>query len=237
MLHTSGSNRCIEGDNTGGNRGDGITPTTKLRISNLTCITSSIDENGGTNPTGKGDSEGPLFREGAYFEIYNSLITSNDPMMASNECFELDDSEGPQTIDAAQDGTSIAISNLIMCSEATKATGVDPLNAGFDLNDWLAGGGVNAQTPPNSNADNVVVTGANIPGAVIDGGVGTRGYLTAASLEDINMAVVFDQATQLYDVEANVGGIFETPTYLGGANAGDDWLAGWAVGFSGLLTP
>ena len=74
VVHTSGSNRCIEGDNTGGSRADDITPLTMLKISNMTCITSGIDKNKGTNTTSKGDSEGPLFREGAHFEIYLSLI-------------------------------------------------------------------------------------------------------------------------------------------------------------------
>ena len=237
VVHTSGANRCIEADNTGGGRPDGITPATLLRISNMTCITSSIDTNQGTNPSGKGDSEGPIFREGAFFEMYNSLITSNHLSMSSNECFELEDTEGPQTLDGAQDGTSKASSNLFMCSEAIKAGIIDAANAGFDVNNWLAGGGINAATPVNSNVNNVVVTGANIPGVVVDGGVGTRGYLTAASLQDVSTAVVFDQTTQLYDVEANLGSIFETPTYLGGANAGDDWLAGWTVGLTGALTP
>jgi hypothetical protein len=236
VLHTSGSNRCIEGDNTGGNRDDGFTPTTKLRISNLTCITSSIDQDAGTNPSSKGDSEGPLFREGVFFEMYNSLITSNDALMASNECLELDDTEGPQTVDAAQDGTSIASSNVIMCSEALKV-GLDAANTGFDLANWLAGGGLNAETPVNSNTNNVVVTGADVPGAVIDGGVGTRGYLTSATLTDVNSNPVFNQAAQLYPVGSNLGGIFKNPTYLGGANAGDDWLAGWAVGLDSALNP
>lgn len=243
VVHTSGANRCIEGDNTGGGRDDGFTPTTKLRISNMTCVTSNVSEGAGTNVSSKGSSEGPLFREGVYFEMYNSLITSNDPMMASNECLELDDSEGPETIDAAQDGTSIASGNLIMCGEATKA-GIDAANGAFDIDNWLAGGGGNADTPANGNVNNVVVTGADIPGAVIDGGVGTRGYLTAASLEDINTTVVFDQSdvsaamttSQLFDVSA-LGSIFETPTYLGGANAGDDWLDGWTVGLDVALTP
>jgi hypothetical protein len=241
VVATSGGNRCIEGDNTGGNRGDGITPTTLLRISNMTCISSNIDQGAGTNPSSKGDSEGPLFREGTYFEMYNSLVSSNDPMMASNECFELEDTEGPETVDAAQAGTSVASSNLIMCSEAVKSGIINAANGAFDLNNWLAGGGVNADTPANGNTNNVVVTGADIPGAVVDGGVGTRGYLTAASLEDINLTVVFDQSDvmapgQLFDVAA-LGSIFETPAYLGGANAGDDWLAGWTVGLSDPLVP
>jgi hypothetical protein len=173
--------------------------------------------------------------------MYNSLVSSNDPMMASNECFELEDTEGPETVDAAQAGTSVASSNLIMCSEAVKSGIINAANGAFDLNNWLAGGGVNADTPANGNTNNVVVTGADIPGAVVDGGVGTRGYLTAASLEDINLTVVFDQSDvmapgQLFDVAA-LGSIFETPAYLGGANAGDDWLAGWTVGLSDPLVP
>lgn len=230
VVHTSGANRCIEGDNTGGGRDDGITPTTKLRISNMTCITSNVNEGTGTNPSSKGSSEGPLYREGTFFEMYNSLISSNDPMMMSNECLELDDTEGPETIDAAEAFTSLASSNLIMCEEALKI-GADPANAAFDLAVWLA-------TAPNAN--NVVVTGTDIPGGVVDDGVGTRGYLTAASLTDVNTNVVFDQATQLFDA-STLGNFFETPTYLGGANAGDDWLAGWTVGLrdnsTGALLP
>ena len=236
VLHTSGANRCIEADNTGVGRGDGITPTTKLRISNMTCITSNIDQNQGTNPTGKGDSEGPLFREGAFFELYNSLISSNHLSMASNECFELEDTEGPQTLDAAQAGVSRANGNLIMCSEAVKPGIINAANAGFDVNNWLAGGGINAATPLNTNTNNVVVTGANIPGIVVDGGVGTRGHLTRSSLVDVNSNEVFAQPGQLFDV-GTLGGIFETPAYLGGASATDNWVSGWTVGLTGTLTP
>ncbi|MBW2940431.1 hypothetical protein [Zhongshania aquimaris] len=233
VVHTSGANRCIEGDNTGGGRSDAITPTTNMIISNMTCITSSIDENGGVNATSKGDSEGPLFREGVFFQMYNSIVTSNAVNMASNECFELDNTEGPQTIKAAQDGVSKASSNLIACSEPTKASNrVDT----FDINNWLAGGG-NADTPANSNVNNVVISGADIPAqSLIVGGVGSRGYKTAATLTKADGTAVFDQATQLTDVAA-VDAYFETPTYLGGANAGDDWLAGWTVGLSAPLNP
>jgi hypothetical protein len=243
VLHTSGGNRCIEGDNTGEGRDDSFTPNTKLRISNLTCITSNVDENAGMNPSSKGDSEGPLFREGVYFEIYNSLITSNEAMMSSNECLELADSEGPETVDAAQDGTSIAISNLVACSEPLKV-GADAANAGFDpspegsaLATWLNGGDGSADIPTNTNTNNVVVDTALLPANLIDGGVGGRGYLTSAALTDSASTAVFDQSAQLYDVGANLGGIFDTPTYLGGANADDDWLDGWAVGFDAALTP
>ncbi|MFL2546151.1 MAG: hypothetical protein ACJ0SL_02140 [Candidatus Rariloculaceae bacterium] len=234
VVHTSGANRCIEGDNTGGNRADSFTPTTKLRISNLTCATSNVDENAGTNPSSKGDSEGPLFREGTYFEMYNSLVTSSELAMATNECVELDDSEGPETIDAAQAGTSIAISNLIACGEPTKVN-TDPANAGFDLGIWLGGGDGSPQMPLNTNANNVVEA-VNLPASLIDGGVGTRGYLTLDLLTDSIGGVIFDQTTQLFDASA-LGGSFENPTYLGGANAGDDWLADWTVGLTEQLVP
>jgi hypothetical protein len=227
VLHTSGGNRCIEGDNTGENRADNITPTTKLRISNMTCITSSIDQNLGMNPSSKGDSEGPLFREGVFFEMYNSLITSNNATMASNECLELDDTEGPETIDAAIAGVSIARSNVIACSEPLRVTARTFGNDTFDLAAWLG-------TAPNGN--NVVVDPNLLPASVVDGGVGTRGYLTASALTDSASTVVFDQTTQLYDVSA-LGSIFENPAYLGGANAGDDWLAGWTVGLTAALNP
>jgi hypothetical protein len=243
VVHTSGANRCIEGDNTGENRSDAFTPTTKLRISNMTCVTSSMDEDTGAgdppsivgaDPSTKGSPEGPLFREGVYFEMYNSIVTSNAPNMASNECIELDDSEGPETIDAAQAGTSIASGNVIACGEALKV-GADAANTGFDLADWLNGGGLNAATPANGNANNVVLTGADIPAAMlVDGVPGTRGYLTSAMIQNQAGGVVFDQTTDLFDA-STLGSIFGAPTYLGGANAGDDWLANWAVGLSDAL--
>jgi hypothetical protein len=204
----------------------------------MTCITSNADTNQGVNPSSKGDSEGPLFREGAYFEMYNSLVTSNNATMGSNECVEIEDTEGPETIDAAQAGTSIAIGNVIACSEAVKTGIVNAANAGFNFATWLAGGDGSAQIPLNSNANNVVES-ANLPANLIDGGVGTRGYLTAASLTNSLTNVIFDQSGtaapgQLFDV-ATLGSIFETPTYVGAANAGDDWLAGWTVGLTGPL--
>jgi hypothetical protein len=172
-------------------------------------------------------------------------MTSNDTTMASQECFELDDTEGPQTIDAAQDGTSIAISNVVACSEAIKLGAVNAANTGFDLAVWLAGGDGSAETPTNTNVNNVVES-TNLPAILVDGGVGTRGYLTAALLTDSLGGQLFDQSAtaapgQLFDVaglaDGAVPGFFETPAYLGGANADDDWLAGWTVGLSDPLIP
>ena len=224
VVHTSGGNRCIEGDNTGGNRDDGFTPTTKLRISNLTCVTSGVDEGAGTNPSSKGDSEGPLYREGAHFEMYNSIITSNAADMASNECLELHDTEGPQTVAAALDGTSRASSNLIACSEPLQTN-----RDGFSVANWLAG----TVGDDNQNRNNHVI--ANLPMAMLlDGGPGSRAYRTLSAIQDSTGAEVTVPRTP---VGTSLGGIFENPAYLGGASASDDWLAGWAVGLDAQLNP
>ena len=242
VVQTSGSNRCIEADNTGTDRADDGTPSTLLRISNLTCVTSNVAMNAGTNPSSKGDAEGLLFREGAHFELYNSIVTSNEVAMTSNECFELEDTEGPQTVDAAQAGISIAKSNIIACSEPLKLA-ADVSNAGFDLAVWLAGGDGSAEVPTNDNSNNVVVD-VNLPAMLLDGGVGTRAYRTLELLTDSTGAQIFDQSGttsaggtgQLFDV-STVSEFFETPTYLGGASVTDDWLEGWTVGLSEPLVP
>jgi hypothetical protein len=247
VLHTSGANRCIEGDNTGVGRSDVFTPSTKLRISNMTCITSNVDVNQGVNASSKGDSEGSMFREGAHFELYNSIMTSHNVSMGSNECLRVEDTEGPDTIDAMQANTSIARSNLIACSEplrTTFGTG-QTTNSGFSLAIWLAGGDGSALTPYTCATPpcvtNNVVEGTNLPANIIVGGTGTRGYLTAATITNSLTNVLFDQATQLYNVDHATTGVqppsplFQPPTYLGAANAGDDWPAGWTVGLTGPL--
>ena len=244
VIDTSGANNCLEGDNTGENRDDGITPRTRLRISNLTCITSGVDRNSGTNPSSKGDSEGLLFREGVWFELYNSIVTSNDATMQSNECFEVADSEGPESVNGAQGDDpdfagirSVASSNVVACGESLKLSAWSPDNDGFDLSIWLQGGNGTAAIPTNGNTNNVVEN-TNLPFAsLIEGGVGTRGYLTLADIQDSTGGSVFDQTTQLTPVGANLGGIFTNPSYLGGASAGDDWLAGWTVGLGQPLIP
>lgn len=237
VTHTSGSNRCVEADNTGEGRADDLAPFTKGRISNMTCITSNVDEGQGDDPSSKGDSEGPLFREGAFFEMYNSIVTANTADMSSNECFELDDSEGPETIAAAVGGWSVAKSNVIACTEATKA-GVDPANGAFDINAWLASG---------ENTNNVILdentTGA-LPAVVIEGlDSNPRAYITAASMTDgnggaINVPVydvtmlenTFDAAAAPALGDSGTSNFFEAVDFIGAVSADNDWVAGWTVG-------
>jgi hypothetical protein len=226
VVHTSGSNRCIEGDNTGESTPDNVAPYSKLRISNMTCITSNVDQDQGNFPTSKGDSEGPLFREGVFFEMYNSIITSNGDEMASNECLEI---VSPQTVASVQtDGYSVASGNVIACTEALKTDDV-----GFDIEAWWT-------------ATNVVLddTLNELPAIVIDGLASSNtAYVTADSLEDASSApinvTVFDVTTLEDDFDAQAvpatgaadsSSFFDAVDFIGAVKSGDDWVDGWTVG-------
>lgn len=236
-IATSGGNTCVEADNTGGGRADNLQPFTKGRISNLTCVTSNVDANAGTSPSGKGDSEGVLFREGVFFEMYNSIVTSSDVGMASNECFEVHDTEGPETIDAMEAGWSTASSNFVACTEALLMGRVNAANAGFSLSTWLA-------TAPNAN--NVVVDGSvtgELPVTIIEGlATNKRAYVTAAAFSNGNAGPipipVFNVTTLADTFVANaapaIGSstFFDEVDFIGAVKAGDDWTAGWTVGLT-----
>jgi hypothetical protein len=198
-----------------------------------------VDRNAGDFPSSKGDSEGPVFREGAFFELYNSIVTSSATGMASNECLEIIDNAGPQTIDAAEAGWSIAASNIVACTEALKQ-GVNPANSAFSFETWLTTG---------ANTNNVIVNGSvtgSLPVTVLDGlATNPRAYTTAAAFTDGNMMAitipVFD-VTRLNDsfsaaavpALGNKGdsSFFEEVDFIGAVKAGDDWTTGWTVGLS-----
>ncbi|MEM1174589.1 MAG: hypothetical protein AAGI27_07225 [Pseudomonadota bacterium] len=255
VLDTSGANRCIEADNTGGGRDDGITPTTKAWISNLTCITSDVGEGTGTNPSSKGDSEGVLFREGAFVELYNSIVTSNSVVAGiyeSDDCWEANDSEGPQTIDAIENGAGAAIepaggfsrfaSNIIACNDAVESSPGSFANSAIDDAAMLT------LITQNNNTNNLIDgTGTEFASLVLNNdGAGNydRGYLTADSIEQTAGTVAFDQTTQLADLNdaalfptPAATGFFDTPTFIGAANTANDWIDGWTVGLDLPLTP
>ncbi|MCW8195286.1 hypothetical protein F6455_10855 [Proteobacteria bacterium 005FR1] len=221
VVHTSGSNRCIEGDNTGSSRDDAIAPYSKLRISNMTCITSSVDENQGAYPTSKGDSEGPLFREGVYFEMYNSIVTSNADGMSSNECLEI---VSTQSVAGVNAGYSAASGNVIACTEPLKTD-----DANFDMAAWW-------------NAENALVSDpANLPAQIIEGQpANDTAYVTAATLQDANGApisvTVFDVSKLDDDYEAQAAPVlgsssfFDQVDFIGAVKEGEDWVSGWTVG-------
>lgn len=223
IVQTSGSNRCIEADNTGSSQPDNIAPYTKGRVSNMTCITSNVDTNEGTAPSSKGDAEGPLYREGAYFELYNSIITSNADGMSSNECLEV---TSDQTIAGMNSGISAASGNVIACTEALKSSEID-------LPAFWA----------NGNA--VVSSSANLPANVIESlsSSNKTAYVTASNLQDANGTAinvqVFDVTTLQDNFAADaapaVGGagsssFYDAVDFVGAVKAGNDWVSGWTTG-------
>lgn len=227
VVHTSGANRCVEADNTGSRFPDDLQPFTKGRISNMTCITSNVDSGQGTAPSPKGDSEGSLYREGVYFEEYNSIITSNATGMASNECFEV---ESAQSIAGMQSGISRASGNVYACTEAVKISGA----ANFDLRNWLV-----------SNGSVVIDSSANLPATVIKdlSPSNPTAYITAPTMTDANgnpiSVTVFD-VTRLQDNFAadappalgapGSSSFFEAVDFVGAVKEGNDWVSGWTVG-------
>lgn len=221
VVQTSGSNRCIEADNTGDTTPDNVAPYTKGRISNMTCIVTDVDVNQGEFPSSKGDAEGPLFREGAYFEFYNSIVVSSADGMASNECLEV---ESEQSL-AGLASISAAAGNVVACTEALKASG-------FDLRSWW------------TNAGNVVVDEAErLPATLIEGlgASNRRAYLTAPRFSDATNApinvTVFDVTTLNDDWAAQAppavgdsSSFFEPVDFIGAVKSGDDWVSGWTIG-------
>lgn len=238
-VHTSGANRCIEGDNTGEGRADDILPVSHPRFSNVTCITTGVKQGQGDVPSGKGDSEGPLLREGTQFEIYNTIITSSAAAMASQECFEQDDTEGPQTIDHMEAGISVVKSTFVACSEAIKTGKVDPSNAGFNDKTWF--------TTATGNTDNVVLDSSSaagsLPATIIkDLATNPRAYITAPAFADGNtnaITVAVTDVTKLSSMPstttapvAGTNNFFDEVDFIGAVSESDDWVAGWTVGLT-----
>lgn len=236
-IHTSGANYCVEADNTGAGRADDIAPLTKGRISNMTCVLSNVVAGEGTSPSPKGNSRGAIFREGAIFEMYNSIITANTDGMTQNQCLVLTDTDGPETIAYAQSGWSAASSNLIACTSPLSAN-PRPENSAFSLGTWLNSG---------ANTNNIVISSAEtgaLPVTVLNGLAGNpRAYITAAAFADGNTTTidipVFD-ATTLSDSftagavpalgSAGSSSFFEEVDFIGAVSADNDWTQGWAVG-------
>jgi len=238
VVHTSGANYCVEADNTGSGRADDLQPFTKGRISNMTCVLSNVASGQGDHPSSKGNSRGAIYREGAFFEMYNSIITANTDGMTQSQCLVLTDSEGPATIAAAKAGWSVAHSNLIACTSPLTVGRADPSNADFSLANWL-------NAAPNSN--NFVFSSAEtgaLPVSVLkDLATNDRAYMTLAAMSDGNTnpisVPVFD-VTALNDSfvagavpalgSSGSSSFFEEVDFIGAVKDGDDWTQGWTVG-------
>jgi len=209
----SDGNRCIEGDNVGEQRSiDGVphdtAPLTEPTVRNMTCIVSNQDlATGGTHD----DSEGPTMRRGAKLILENSIVYSGYGTVAnaatSNECYEIDDSDGVSRGFAAANDNFNVQSTVFACEEGPK----DNLNNGDTILEWVLGANPSTNGADYSfNVGNVVitdVTNANVQ--VLQPGT----YYTAAAIVD----------------EAGTTVIADT-TGLGGIQSNDDWTAPWAFG-------
>ena len=234
-LNGVGGNNCIEADNAGASRADNIAPLTKVRISNLTCVTNNLASNSGTVPSPDGNSQGALIREGFFIELYNSILTSNASGMVSRSLLTFTDTSGPYTIKAATDGWSAARSNLV-AGTTPAVQNPDPENGAFTTLGWLA--------DTNLNSNNVVVNAANqLPVSVLkDLATSDKAYLTLPTIADATTAPIsialFDVSKLADLVQPNVGAVpaagtstfFVNPTHLGAASETNDWVAGWTVG-------
>ena len=227
-----GGNNCVEADNAGGDRADNIAPLTKLRISNLTCVTNNLAQNSGTTPSPDGASAGLLVREGMIIEVYNSIVTSNQTGMASRAMFTLADSTGPETIKAIIDGWTVAKSNVIAGTGGLVVSKINPANAAFDMTAWF-----------NTAADNnKLVTGTGLAANLLkDLATNDKAYLTLPTMTDATTAAI---TVPVYNVKVlnntfaagavpAVGSnstFFDTPTHIGAASETNNWVSGWTVG-------
>lgn len=231
-----GGNNCIEADNAGGSRADDIAPLTKLRVSNLTCITNNLAQNAGTTPSPDGASSGLLVREGMFIELYNSIVTANTTGMASRALFTFNDTTGPQTIKAAIDGWTVAKSNIFVGTGGATVSKVDPSNSAFSLANWFAAA---------PNTDNQIINATNrLPASIIkDLATNDKAYLSLATMADATTAAITVPA---YDVSmlndtftagavpavgaTGISKFFTKPTHIGAASESNNWVSGWTVG-------
>lgn len=231
-----GGNNCIEADNAGGSRADNESPLTKLRVSNLTCITNNLAQNAGTTPSPDGASSGLLVREGMFIELYNSIVTANTTGMASRALFTFNDTTGPQTVKAAIDGWTVAKSNVFVGTGGATVSKVDPSNAAFSIATWFA-------TAPNTN--NQIINATNLlPASIIkDLATNDKAYLSLAAMADFTTAAI---TVPTYDVSmlndtfsagavpavgaTGISKFFTKPTHIGAASETNNWVSGWTVG-------
>jgi hypothetical protein len=206
----SDGNRCIEHDNVGEARSTAgvpmnTAPLTQVTVRNLTCITSNTDVNT------HGDAEGVLVRQGGQLVLEDSIIyagygtTVNG--LASNECYEIDDSDNVSRAFAAA-GDAFNVSNTVI---ACQTPAQDNLPNGDTILSWLQGANPSAGGSNYSfNAGNVIITdptNANV--RVLQPGT----YFTAASIVDATGTTVIANASGLGAVQSN-----------------DDWTPPWAFG-------
>lgn len=205
VIHSyDGGSRCVEADNINSSRaGEALDtpPVSNPIITNLTCIQSSSDVDGTHDA-----SEGPLFRQGAQFQLADSIIFGGylgNGAVGSNECFEIEHTE---SLAFAASGASTLNTTIIACSEATKGT----LANGDTVEQWVLNTSTNA-ADYSFNTGNVIITDATNPNvAVLEPGT----FYTATAFADA----------------AGTAFTVGTGQQIGAVTRADDWTVGWTYG-------
>jgi len=204
VIHSAnGGSRCVEADNINSSRElepRDTQPISNPIITNLTCVLSSSDVDGTHDA-----SEGPLFRQGAQFQLADSVIFGGylgNGATGSNECLEI---ESAESLAFAASGASTLNTTIIACSEAAKGT----LANGDTVEQWVLNTSANA-ADYSFNIGNVIITDATNPNVVV---LEPGTFYTATAFADATGAA-FTMGTQ----------------QIGAVTAADDWTAGWTYG-------
>ena len=219
-------NNCIEGDNIAVGRippgstpgGASTPPHTLATISHMTCIMSNWDT--GTH----GASRGVIIRFGARAVITDSVIETgrgaaeNGVAGAANTCWEIDGASTPDSINAAQAGTTTINRTVISCQAPTTTNAQDNINGGTQAAWIMNTGGTSAFNTNNS-------------------------VLTATSFEDPLVTVLTPGTFFSFDDDTTNGQVtlrgpagaaipLQVPdNYIGAVQSTANWTAGWTYGF------
>ena len=228
VIHSpQNGNNCVEGDNIAVGRipnanpgsASSSPPQTYPTISHMTCIMSNWDT--GTH----GASRGVIIRFGARAIITDSVIDSgrgaseNGVAPPTNVCWEIDGASTPDSINAAQAGTTTLNHTVISCQTPTTTNAQDNINGGTQTAWIMNTGGL---SPFNTNNSVLSVTSFEDPlVTVLEPG-------TFFSFDDDNTN---GQVTLRGAAGAPI--VLQVPdNYIGAVQSTANWTSGWTYGFA-----
>ena len=228
VIHSpQNGNNCVEGDNIAVGRipnanpgsASSSPPQTYPTISHMTCIMSNWDT--GTH----GASRGVIIRFGARAIITDSVIDSgrgaseNGVAPPTNVCWEIDGASTPDSINAAQAGTTTLNRTVISCQTPTTTNAQDNINGGTQTAWIMNTGGL---SPFNTNNSVLSVTSFEDPlVTVLEPG-------TFFSFDDDNTN---GQVTLRGAAGAPI--VLQVPdNYIGAVQSTANWTSGWTYGFA-----
>jgi hypothetical protein len=208
-------NRCIEGDGVAETRlagGASTPPLSRPTFDHVTCLLSNFD--GGTH----GDSEGPIIRFGARAVIKNSIIDGGRATeklgFTSNECWEIETANDPDSVNAAAAGETTMNGTVIACQEPT----ADDMPNGDTGEQWVLDTGAGDYS---FNASNAIITDPNPLVRVLEPG----SFYSYDGDADAGTVTIIDAAGAPIVLDVEDG-------YIGAVRRSDDWTAGWTYGIA-----